>query len=166
MRCGNRIGFGSTDPKQITTWYEISAMASDTGITLATSAGTIAAGTPYVIEDLRAYLNCTSVTTSLGGIYVIKGLNPAHFTGAGGAVPAATTVDNIKASYFLKDAATGTALVGGETAEHPGLLGPDDYDVADLAHQVVGFEGGESSSCSTPKETYSEFKKFNQRLGS
>ena len=52
-RCcvGNRIGFGSTDPNAITTWYEISAMASDTGITLATSAGTVTAGTPYVIED-------------------------------------------------------------------------------------------------------------------
>jgi hypothetical protein len=112
-RCcvGNRIGFGSTDPSQITTWYEISAMASDTGLTLATSAGTIVAGTPYVIEDLRAYLNVTSVTTSLGGLYVIKGLNPAHFTGVGGAVPAATTVDSIKAAYFLKDAASGTALV-------------------------------------------------------
>lgn len=112
-RCcvGNRIGFGSTNPNDIVTWYEISAMASDTGLTLATTAGTIAAGTPYVIEDLRAYLNATSVTTSLGGLYVIKGLNRAHFTGIGGTVPAATTVDNIKASYFLKDAATGTALV-------------------------------------------------------
>lgn len=112
-RCcvGNRIGFGSTDPTQITTWYEISAMASDTGITLATSAGTIAAGTPYVIEDLRAYILTTSVTTSLGGLYIVKGLNPTHFSTVGGAVPAATTVDNIKACYFLKDAATGTALV-------------------------------------------------------
>lgn len=34
-------------------------------------------------------------------------------------------------------AETGTALVGGETAEHPGLLGPDEYDVAGAATGIV-----------------------------
>ena len=31
----------------------------------------------------------------------------------------------------------GVALVGGETAEHPGLLGPDEYDIAGAATGVV-----------------------------
>lgn len=34
-------------------------------------------------------------------------------------------------------AQAGAALVGGETAEHPGLLGPDEYDVAGAATGVV-----------------------------
>ncbi|MEE1941694.1 phosphoribosylformylglycinamidine cyclo-ligase [Streptomyces sp. TRM 70361] len=35
----------------------------------------------------------------------------------------------------------GCALVGGETAEHPGLLGPDEYDVAGAGTGVVEADG-------------------------
>lgn len=107
---GNRIGFGSTDPTQITTWYEISTISSGTSITLTGSAGTIAGGTSYVIEDLRLIMGVTSVTTSLGGVYMCTGLRPEMFIAGGGTVPAAVSTDKIRQCVFLKDAATGTAL--------------------------------------------------------
>lgn len=105
---GNRIGFGSTDPTQISTWYEISAIGSNTSITLTTSAGTISAGTPYVIEDLRCVTAQKNATATNGGLFVVKGLRPEIFTAGGTAIAAATTVDNIRASYWLADASTVT----------------------------------------------------------
>ncbi len=105
---GSRIGFGSTDPKQITTWYQVTAIGSATSITLNASAGTINAGTAYVIEEYRAITVTTNATATNGGVYIAKGLNPQVFTVGGTAIPAATTVDGIRAVYWLANAATVT----------------------------------------------------------
>lgn len=108
MSVGARIGFGSTDPSQIVTWYQITAIGSDTGITLGSSAGTIIAGTPYVIEEYRAITVNTNATATNGGVFIAKGLNPDIFLAAGTTINAATTTDNIRAVYWLADAATAT----------------------------------------------------------
>ena len=114
LSVGSRIGFGSTDPTQITTWYAISAIGSDTSITLSSSAGTVSSGTPYVIQDLMIVQATTNATVTNGGLFVTKGLRYEDFQNPATAVPAATTVDKIKATYWLKDAATITNdVIGG-----------------------------------------------------
>lgn len=114
LSVGSRIGFGSTDPSSITTWYQISAIGSDTSITLSSSAGVVAAGSSYVIEDLMLVHALTNATATNGGIFVTKGLRFEDFSNPATAIPAATTVDKIKANYWLKDAATVTNdVIGG-----------------------------------------------------
>ncbi len=111
---GSRIGFGSTDPNAITTWFQISATGSNTGITLTASAGTISSGTPYVIQDLIVIHSNTNATPTNGGTFVTKGLRFEDFNSPATAIPAATTVDKIKATYWLKDAGTITNdVIGG-----------------------------------------------------
>jgi hypothetical protein len=116
---GARIGFGSTDPTQITNWYVISAIGSETGITLATSAGTVTAG-PYVIEELRFALTVTQATAPTnGGLFLVKGINYSDFvklSTAATTIPVATTTDNIKAVYWLSDAGTATNVVSNTSA--------------------------------------------------
>lgn len=114
LSVGSRIGFGSTDPNQITTWYQISAIGSNTSITLSASAGTIGAGTAYVIQDLMIVHASTNATVTNGGLFIVKGLRYEDFTNPATTIPAATTVDKIKAVYWLKDAATVTnTVIGG-----------------------------------------------------
>ncbi|MFP5335891.1 MAG: phosphoribosylformylglycinamidine cyclo-ligase [Actinomycetes bacterium] len=69
---------------------------------------------------------------------VVCGAEPLFMTdyvACGRVVPEriAAVVDGIARAC----AEVGCALVGGETAEHPGLLGPDEYDVAGAATGVV-----------------------------
>jgi len=69
---------------------------------------------------------------------VVVGARPLFMTDyiACGRVVPARIADIVK-GIAVACSETGTALVGGETAEHPGLLGPDDYDVAGAAVGVV-----------------------------
>lgn len=112
LAVGSRIGFGSTDPTAITQWYEIGAIGTDTSITLTSNLLTaVTAGSAYVIEDLRAVTLTTNATTTNGGLYVTKGLRFENFNSVGTTIPAATTVDNIRACYWLADAAVVTNAV-------------------------------------------------------
>lgn len=106
---GARIGFGSTNPNQISTWYNITAIASDTSLTIDQTV-TVSAGTSYVIEEIRIAYVCTNVTTTNGGLFLVKGLNPSVFT-ANTTISEASTTDNVRAIYFLKDAATNNNTV-------------------------------------------------------
>lgn len=69
---------------------------------------------------------------------IVAGARPLFMTdyiACGRVVP--ERIAGIVAGIAAGCAATGTALVGGETAEHPGLLGLDDYDVAGAAVGAV-----------------------------
>ncbi len=107
---GCRIGFGSSDPTQISTWYEISAIGSDTSITLTGSAGTISSGS-YVIEDLRVLLSTSNATTTNGGVFMAKGLRYELFSPAGTTIASSVATDGVRATYWLADAGTVTNTI-------------------------------------------------------
>lgn len=131
---GARIGFGTTDPTAVTTWYEIAAIASDTSLTLNTAAN-ISSGA-YVIEEIRISLNCTNATLYNGGIHLIKGLNYGTFSSGGTTIVEATATDNLRASYLLRDKANQTCTI---TVATPGV-------VTAVGH---GFAAGDLVSFST-----------------
>jgi phosphoribosylformylglycinamidine cyclo-ligase len=69
---------------------------------------------------------------------VVVGARPLFMTdyiACGKVIP--SRIADIVAGIARGCSETGAALVGGETAEHPGLLGPNDYDVAGAATGVV-----------------------------
>jgi hypothetical protein len=97
---GSRIGFGSTNPNEITEWYEIESIDSNTGITLTSDAGIISSSTSYVIHDLRVTFSISGAT--IGGIYIVKGLRPELFNNSRPIINVATTIDNIRAVYIIR----------------------------------------------------------------
>lgn len=128
---GSRIGFGSSDPTQIATWYYINAVGSDTSLTLQanitpTGTGGVAASvsvpssTAYVIEDLRILTTTTATVIAAAGLSMASGISYDDFVVGGTTISAATTVDKAKAVYSLVDLdsiyAVGTVTVPGTTA--------------------------------------------------
>lgn len=107
---GSRIGFGSTGATDISTWYPISAIANNTGLTLSLSAGVSGTSTPYIIEDLKIAYVTTNATLANGGLFLVKGLNYSDFAVGGTTILTAAT-DNNKAVYWLADNATVTNTV-------------------------------------------------------
>lgn len=116
---GSRIGFGSTNPTEITTWYEISSISSDTSLTLSTNAGTITSGTPYVIEELRIYItHQRSATFTTAGLIMVKGLHEGVF-GSPTVISESTTVDNIRAFYKLDPGVSENQYPNGMAIDDP-----------------------------------------------
>jgi len=116
---GSRIGFGTSDPTQVSSWYNISTITNDTAIVLATSAGSIAS-TNYVIEELRPLIVSSNATVTNGGLFLTKGVNYNDFTPSGTIIASASTVDNLKACYWLADApvVTNTTACGVATINY------------------------------------------------
>lgn len=107
---GARIGFGTTDPTAVVTWYEITAIASNTSLTISAPVN-LAAGTSYVIEEIRIALDISNATLYNGGVHLIKGLNYGTFTSGGTTIIEASTTDNVRASYLLRDKAPQTFTI-------------------------------------------------------
>ena len=118
--------------------FDASALRTYTRPLLATS--TDGVGTKVAIA--QAIDKHDTVGLDLVGMVVddivVVGAKPLFMTdyiACGKVVP--ERIADIVAGIARGCAETGTALVGGETAEHPGLLGPNDYDIAGAATGVV-----------------------------
>ncbi len=61
----SEIGFGSTVPSEITDWYTISSINSNTNLTLTSSPGTISSGTNYVIKHQFKVWGASTGSTTL-----------------------------------------------------------------------------------------------------
>ena len=75
----SQIGFGSTLPTDISTWYTISDIASDTALTLTSSAGAVASGSDYVIKHQFKIWGVSTGSTTLYGQERDTSWNPLTF---------------------------------------------------------------------------------------
>lgn len=106
LYAGSRIGFGSTDPKQITRWTRIASIQSDTNLTLTGSWNTnYTASTPYVIEDFMIPIAIQHLTTTTsGGLYVARGISIEDLQNQNtNTIPSAGSTDRVLGVYHHYD---------------------------------------------------------------
>lgn len=138
IAAGSRIGFGTTDPTQVSTWYEISSVPSDTGFNLTAAGPNTGGNVSYVIEELRAVVLVTNATPANGGLFVVKGLRPEIFLSGGTSVSMATTVDRTRNVYWMADAATISQQTGAGIAIEP--------RASNDVHYVYGLDGASTTA--------------------
>jgi hypothetical protein len=140
ISAGARIGFGSTDPNQITTWYTIDTINSNTQldtietITIYQEINgdlldiTFTQAHLYVIEELRFAHTVTHATTTQGGLFLTKGVRYSDFNASPVTISSNTaSTDNLRSTYWINDAftvsntaAAGLAVDGNKRIEHDG----------------------------------------------
>jgi len=156
MSVGCRIGFGSSDPTLVTEWAEISAISSNSGLTLSTSLSeTYSTGTSYVIEDMMVLTTTTNATAANGGLFVAKGIRPEIFTSVGTTIPAAVGTDNIRAVYWLADAAvvTNTAACGVTLQDKSSWISGNTYVLDTATVKVFAYNFRKALTLASGKDT-------------
>lgn len=146
IAAGSRIGFGSTDPTQITTWYTIDTINSNTQldtvetIFITETVFDLESEEPleiditftqahlYVIEELRFVYSVSNSTAANGGVFLSKGRNYDNFSTPTTSLGCTNSVDNRPLTYWLADASTvtntaasGIATDGNKYLEFDGL---------------------------------------------
>jgi hypothetical protein len=121
------------------TWYDVASIGGETSITLALN-GPSVSGVPYIYEEYRIAIVITATTTTTNGsLFVCKGLHPGLFTTAGTSVALAAGTDNLRATYWLADAAviTNTASAG---------LATDDATQTTTSHDCYVLNGAATTA--------------------
>ena len=112
---GCRIGFGTTDPTAVTTWYEISPTTAplDSTITLSSPYyGANLSGASYVIEDLRILWVATNSTAANAGVYMTAGIHFGMFSNNASTLGATNGVaDRLRGTFWLGDSNAATNTV-------------------------------------------------------
>ena len=103
LASGARIGFGSKDPQFIKTWFEISTIDSENGITISDNLFNESYNNvPYVIEEIRCIVAFYNNTRGYSEIYLFKGINYFDFTKRRSLVKVLSN-DNRKGYYRLAE---------------------------------------------------------------